>query len=160
MSLPEGDIPDKDHVGVNTSKSQTIDGLPTRYSFSSITAVSGLPVSRSTRSSQIIFDASEVDDEKRSSVSSTMRVTHMGGDDGTKMLGLLRNLVEDTNNWNADMYMEENFREMLDAVNTPGVPLQSTPPRSEHGSPAEGSALDYQANPSAVVQSLISNTML
>ncbi|KIY71407.1 hypothetical protein CYLTODRAFT_487177 [Cylindrobasidium torrendii FP15055 ss-10] len=134
MSLPEGEISCKDNVGVSNPKAQTIDGLPSRYSFSSITAVSGLPVSRSARSSQIIFDASEVDDEKRSSVSSTMRITHMGSDDGTKMLGLLRDLVEDTNNWNVDLYMEENFREMLGA--------QSNPPRSENESTVEGSSLD------------------
>lgn len=95
----------------------------------------GFPPSDSRRSI-VIFDAAE--DDKRSSGASSNRLTIISHDDDPNnvLLGFIRDLVEETSNWDASLYMDSNFRNMLD--NAPDVR-----PPSRARVVSTGSDLDY-----------------
>ena len=84
----------------------------------------------------MIFDAAE--DDKRSSGASSNRLTIISHDDDPNnvLLGFIRDLVEETSNWDASLYMDSNFRNMMD--NAPDVR-----PPSRARVVSTGSDLDY-----------------
>ncbi|KAF9025592.1 hypothetical protein BDZ89DRAFT_1040507 [Hymenopellis radicata] len=72
----------------------------------------GFPPSDSRHSSV----AAKSDDDKRSSTSSH-RLTRLNDDGTNVLLGIIRELVEETSQWDADLYMDSNFKHLLENAN-------------------------------------------
>ncbi|KAF8914662.1 hypothetical protein CPB85DRAFT_1433652 [Mucidula mucida] len=113
MTLPEGSITDLASLNFMASSPQLYNGRSPsqRNSYSHIGL--GFPSNDSRRSSV----ATKSDDDKRSSTSSR-RLTRLNDDGTNVLLGIIRELVEESSQWDADLYMDSNFRHLLENANT------------------------------------------